>query len=129
MFRDRHAERRLDSLQEQFNMLENTLGMKLPRLHAFEANIHKINRRIDSLETRMDRFVQRQRMDDEDDMNIAMPVVPVPISVTEHFAEGAPVIEEDDGATGWPVAPPHEPQLQPPGLPDTAAATETGDSR
>ena len=64
MFRDRHAER-ISQFHEQLTLMENVIGMNMPRIYAVEKNMSDCNKRMDSLETRMDRLRQKQNLFDE----------------------------------------------------------------
>ena len=86
MFRDRHAER-IDAFAQRNNLVENIVGMNMPRVFALERKLSDAVKRIDSLETRTDRLIQRGRIGSGDDEQEQ--------SITASKAEHAPLYTEE----------------------------------
>ena len=109
MFRDRHAER-IEHFHEQLNLMENVVGMNMPRVYAVEKKMSDCLKRMDAVETRMDRMPQKQKIIDEqhaDDFGgiftlplPAQPDLPQP-SLTAGLADSAPCSRNRAPETHW----------------------------
>ena len=121
MFRDRHAEM-IDAFAQQINLVENIVGMNMPRVFALVKKLSDAVKRIDSLETRTDRLIQRGRMGSGDGEQEQ--------SLTASQAEHAPLFTEEGPQGPAPQPAPEAPAALPePAPPDdghtlTEMATE-----
>ena len=94
---------RLDKFEHQITLMENVVGMNMPRVYAVEKKMSDCLKRMDAVETRMDRMQQKQKIIDEqhaDDIGgiftlplPAQPDLPQP-SLTAGLADEAPIFTE-----------------------------------